>query len=1075
MNRTTLIALSISCLASVYVSAEPEISYNRDIRPILGDLCFSCHGPDSGSRKADLRLDVEELAKAPLGGNGPTPIVPGDLEMSEVVYRMITDDPDELMPPPKSKTPMTQEQIDLISKWIEQGAKYEKHWSYVTPQAPGVAVETTREKIDHYVGKKLEEQGLDSSPQADPAHLLRRVSFDLTGLPPTLAELDTYLADPSPAAYGAAVDRLLDSTAYGERMALEWLDVARYGDTDGLFEDHHRSVYPWRDWVVRAFNENLPYSDFISWQVAGDLYPDASVDQKLATGFLRNNVTSNEGGIIDEDYRVKYVVDRTNTTATAFLGLTLECAQCHDHKYDPMSQKEYFEFSGFFNSLVGRGNTKGATDPLIKMHTPENEARLAAIGQELEQIGQQVQQTPPELLADFEKWKPTLERPVDWQRRHTAAEVEKTVAASEYPQSQTVGRYIRVSLAEKGFITMSEVEVYSQGANIAAGGQATQSSNYGKNTAQRAIDGNKDGTFASCSSTSGGDTPWWELDLGAEYGIDHIVIYNRDDCCPERLDHARVEILGADRQPVGERSLVDAPFRSAFAINEKAPEPEDDSKPQSTDIKTTDSISAIQFSGDGIGAIAKLKLEIHGNGRPRTVAIVPESDLTLRPDKPAVAGLVEPLTLTDKETLKVSYQGIPCTIDTCADPAVALKAKFIKKPESMLAYYQTIWQGYESQRQQRAKLQEEKEGIEKQVTISMIAQDMDKMRPTYLLERGEYDKRGEEVQPRALNSIFAYTEKYPPNRMGLAQWLTDEQNPLTARVAVNRYWQMLFGTGLVKTSEDFGSQGERPTHPELLDALATDFIASGWDVKGLLRSIVTSQTYQQSSRRVSQEDSDPENRYLARGVRRRLQAEFLRDQALSISGLLDRKMGGPGVNPYQPAVLFGRNAIGNASFKQGTGEELYRRSLYTFWKRQVPAANMRILGADGRTVCRTRRESTNTPLQAFVMLNDPQFVEAARFLAERMMKEGGAAAEDRIDYGFRLATSRHASEQELAILAAEYSDRHAEFSADAERAKAYLNGGGDKAIDAELPVAEAAAYAAVASLIINLDEALSRN
>lgn len=769
--------------AAQAVGAE-RISFNEHIRPIFADRCFKCHGPDSTTREVGLRLDQEAIAKSELDDTGNVPIVAGKPEQSELFARLVSTDPDSQMPPPDSRLAVSEHEIALVRQWIEEGADWERHWSFIPPVK--IALPTVRDQswplneIDRFILARLEASGLQPTRHADREHLLRRVKFALSGLPPTLPELDAFLSDHTDDAYEKAVDRLLESPAFGERMALEWLDVARYGDTDGLFEDHPRSIYPWRDWVIDAFNNDLPYNDFITWQLAGDLLPNATLPQRIATGFLRNNPTSNEGGLIDEDYRVKYLVDRVNTTATAFLALTLECAQCHDHKYDPMTQREYYQFAGFFNNLEGNGNTKGATSPTIRLYSPEQRTRIAAIDEQLAEVDAMFASTPAELGTYLESW---------------------------------------------------------------------------------------------------------------------------------------------------------------------------------------------------VKELSKQKSDI--------VAKVP---------------------------------------------------------------------------------------------LTMIAADMAKPCTNYILTRGEYDKRGEVVQTGAPASIMASGDDLPKNRIGLANWMTHRDNPLTSRVAVNRYWQMIFGVGIVRTSEDLGTQGDRPSHEKLLDYLAVDFIESGWDVKMLIRKMVLSATYRQASV-VDQPVAsvDPENRLLSHAPRFRLQAEFIRDHALSVSGLLVDKRGGVGVHPYQPAVLFGRNAIGaaGAKFTQGTGETLYRRSLYTYWKRQIPAANMRILGADGRTLCRTRRERTNTPLQALVLLNDPQFVEAARVFAERAIREGGPTLEQRLSFAFRLATSRHPRTVELDILRQEYADRLQEFQANIDAANEYLAGGGDRKRPKDLNPAELAAFAAVASLILNLDESIS--
>lgn len=763
---------SFALLLATLAAYAETVSFNEHIRPILSDRCFACHGPDSASRKAGLRLDQEDAAKTALEADGLVPIAEGYPNKSHILRRITSQDPDEVMPPPEAKTSVTKEEIALLTSWIEQGAPWERHWAFISPSK--AALSHNVNPVDHFILARLEEKGMKPAARASRERLLRRLSFDLTGLAPTLAEMDTFLAEDQASAWPKAINRLLESPAFGERLALEWLDIARYGDTDGLFEDHPRSIYLWRDWVVQAFNENLPYDKFLTWQLAGDLLPEPSVDQKLATGFLRNNATSNEGGLIDEDYRIKYLIDRVNTTSTAFLGLTMECAQCHDHKFDPMTQKEYYQFGGFFNNLVGRGNTKGATDPVLKFSTPEKDARLAEIKKSIGELGKPKKDTP---------------------------------------------------------------------------------------------------------------------------------------------EHQKLE---------------------AF-------------KKEQREINTT-------------------------------------------------------------------------------------------------------------------------------IPVSMIASDSEKPRAMYVLLRGEYDKPGEEVEAVGPSSVMPYDESLPKNRLGLAQWMTDPNHPLTARVAVNRLWQMLFGTGLVKTSEDFGTQGERPSHHQLLDHLAVAFIDSGWDTKALIKQVVTSTAYQQSSVRTSANDQDPDNRLLARAPRQRLGAEFIRDHALATSGLLVTKSGGPGVRPYQPAELFGRNAIGaaGAKFAVGKGEDLYRRSLYTYWKRQIPAANMRLLGADGRIACRTRREQTNTPLQALVLLNDVQFTEAARVLAERMIQEGGDHLDARLSFAFRLATSRKPTKDELTILKAEFNDRYREFNGDEEMTNRYLTGGEHKTNKA-LDPAELASYAAVASMILNLDESISKS
>ena len=1066
-----------------------DVSFNKHIRPILADRCFSCHGPDSATRKADLRLDLEESAKVALTAE-VIAIVPGKPEESAVIHRLTHSDPEEIMPPPASKLTVSPGEIAQIRKWIAQGAKWERHWAFLPPNSAPLPSKGDhpwpRNEIDHFILETLTEHGLKPSLPASRALLLRRVTFDLTGLPPTIAELDDFLSDESDNAYEKVVDRLLASSAFGERMALEWLDVARYGDTDGLFEDHPRSIHAWRDWVVTAFNNNLPYRDFITWQLAGDLLPGATNPQKVATGFLRNNPTSNEGGIIDEDYRIKYLVDRVNTTSTAFLGLTMECAQCHKHKFDPITQREYYELAAFFNSLTGRGNTKGATAPTIRLPRLGQEQKLGKISTELSTVEETLQATPPELRKAFDEWIQTLDQPVTWTSpRVISSSHPKTTEGpnSDLPDSKVRGRFVRIALPKghKGYLTLSEVEVYSAQQNVARAGKARQSSTSHNAPAAKAIDGKANGSFNSCSCSSEEQDAWWELDLGLEAPIDHIVVYNRNDCCPERLDNASITVLDANRKPIVENQIGDAPFRKVITHNPEAPEPRNTGHTYEVvlEIKPPrDILAAIRFTSKKPGLLQSVRADILGPS-PRELKLHNNSNRKVGPEQePPIAHLEVPTKLTRDERLKLTITGSNTSIQMTSHYPPGTNRDIPKERDKRLAHFRGIWPGFEALRKKRDALTAEKNQIEKSAVVTMIAADEGSPRKTHILMRGEYDKPGEAVSPAAPGSIFPFSDKLPRNRLGLAQWMTDPANPLTGRVAVNRYWQLIFGAGIVITSEDFGTQGDHPSHQDLLDHLTVGFLKSDWNIKALLRKIVTSATYRQSSVRNDQlGERDPGNRLLSRAPRQRLQAEFIRDHALAVSGLLVDKQGGPGVHPYQPAVLFGRNAIGaaGASFKQGTGDDLYRRSLYTYWKRQIPAANVRILGANGRNACRTRRDRTNTPLQALVLLNDPQFVEAARMLAERIMKEDGADIRTRLSSAFRLSTSRLPSPAELSILHAEFKNRLEEFEANPGATTAYLNGGGARKPDPALDQAELAAFAALCSLILNLDESISKS
>lgn len=1076
------------CLTLTAPAADP-VSFNDAIRPILADRCFACHGPDSAQRQADLRLDEEADARRT--------IEPGKPEESELLLRLSSDDSDYQMPPPESKLSVSAAEVELIRRWIEQGANWEQHWAFTPPVAPPVPQPSQADwpinAIDHFVLNRLDTAELRPSPMASKEHWLRRVTFDLTGLPPTLAEIDQFLADSSPASYERVVDRLLRSPAFGERMATEWLDVSRYGDTDGLFEDHPRSIYPWRDWVVEAFNSNLPYDEFLTWQLAGDLLPDATIQQRIATGFLRNNPTSNEGGIIDEDYRIKYLVDRVNTTATAMLGLTLECAQCHDHKYDPMTQREYYQFAGFFNSLVGNGNTKGATAPVLRNYSGAQRQRMEELDREVAALNQMLQSTPEQFTHDYQAWLKQLEAPVTWRSPEVSVDAEdsqvdddgwirlKPAPTPDKPDRPTMpGRFVRVALppGKTGFLTLSEVEVFAGGVNIARQGRATQSSVGYSSPATKAIDGNRNGSFGSCSCTNEEKDAWWEIDLGKLQPIESVAVWNRTDCCPERLDQVSIRILDADRKIVAERVLGKAASRNAL------PKDADDGNAEKREFIVTlrgdaaSTITALQWESRGPTEVDIQSVHVVAGDQRRPVDLLGKAKRTLA-GEPAIIAFKQSQAIRPAEAveIKLATTNVAGLRIQCSDnPTIAERASVPKEADKRAQYFRDRWEGFAEEREQLKQRMAERKKIENAAPLTMVAADMPTPRDTFVLMRGEYDRKGDKVSPAALASIMPYPAELPANRIGLASWVTSPDHPLTARVAVNRYWQMMFGVGLVKTSEDFGTQGERPSHPQLLDYLATDFVQSGWDVKRLIRQIALSATYRQSTARTAAIGKlDPENRLLSHMTRRRLPAEFIRDHALATSGLLNPQRGGPGVHPYQPAELFGRNAIGsaNAKFTQSTGEDLYRRSLYTYWKRQIPAANLRILGADGRTKCRMRREKTNTPLQALVLLNDPQFVEAARALAVRSMQHGGASPDARLAYAFRLATSRRVQPRELTILREEFEARLREFQADAALTTSYLNGGGEYRASADLPPAELAAYAAVCSLILNLDESIS--
>jgi hypothetical protein len=783
--RASTFALFVLALTSPTATAAPvTVEFNRDIRPILSDNCFACHGPDSAKRKVGLRLDTEEGAKGKRRRRYA--IVPGKPEKSEAYLRITSADETEQMPPPSAHRQLTARQKELIRLWIVQGARWQKHWALIPPVRPAPpAVRSPawcRNPIDSFILARLEKAGLGPSSEAEKTALIRRVTLDLTGLPPTPAEVDAFLADNRPGAYERVVDRLLASPRYGERMVLEWLDAARYADSNGYQQDRTRTLWPWRDGVIAALNRNQPFDQFTIEQIAGDLLPGATTAQKIATGFHRNHMLNGEGGRIAEESRVDYVVDRVDTTATVWLGLTLGCARCHDHKFDPFTQKEYYQLYAYFNNVPESGavDRGGNAAPVLRLPTPAQSARLAELGRELQALDKQIRELPPKASA-----------------------------------------------------------------------------------------------------------------------------------------------------------------------------------------------------------------------------------------------------LTRKE--------------------LAQKREAVRK---------------------------EREKVDRSIVQTMVMEELPKPRNTHVLVRGAYDKYGEKVAPGTPAVLAPLPNSTPPNRLGLAKWLVDPGNPLTARVTVNRHWQQFFGTGLVKTTEDFGVQGESPSHPELLDWLATELVRSGWDVKALHRLIVTSATYRQSSRLTpTLRARDPDNRWLARGPRYRLSAFTLRDQALAASGLLAERLGGPPVKPYQPPGIWEEMTFGQIRYQTDKGDSLYRRSLYTFWRRTVGPTTM--FDTSARQVCSVRQPRTNTPLHALVLMNDPAYVEAARVLAERVLVEGGTSNEGRVTLLFRLVTARKPSAREGAILERALQRLRKQYQAD-KAAALKLVSVGESARNAKLDVTEVAAWTGLATVVLNLDEVVNK-
>jgi hypothetical protein len=1033
-----------AALAVQAASPPDKVDFNYSIKPLLSDRCYACHGPDEKARKAKLRLDTQEGVFKGLE-DGLAVVKPSDLAKSEMYRRITSDDPDEKMPPPKSNLTLSQDDIALVRRWIEQGAEWKRHWSFVpVSHVPLPEVKNRqwpRNEIDRFVLARLEREGLQPSPEASPERLLRRVTFDLTGLPPTLAQMDAFLADSSAQAYERAVDRLLASPAYGERMAVDWLDVARYADTYGYQSDRFNHLWPWRDWVISAFNRNVRFNDFIVWQIAGDLLPGATREQKLATAFHRNHRQTNEGGSVEEEFRVEYCADRLHTTASAFLGLTIECARCHDHKYDPISQKDYYRLFAFFNSTDESGLYSHFTDaipsPTLLLFADDTQEKKrqdllqAIVGKEKELVAQRA-----EAKAGFEAWLGETKQlpPVGGLIGHYSFDVV---------QSNRVANTVSTNYPGK----------------LAEGPQSVP----GKVGAALLFSGENSVTIEKLANFKRTDPFSFSLWLKISEERDEIVVMHHQQA-------------GSDAGYQGYQLLLENGHAS-FALIHFWPG-------NALKVRTREKLPLQEWLQLGItydGSSRANGVQLYRDGQPLELETVRDSlfkdsangvPLTLAArfrGRGFKDGLIDELNVFNRALTPPEMAAVH-GLAAWSNPDRSTWTKTMQA--GLLDYYLANVDTHALQlAAELKKLRDQENDLINSIDEIMVLGDLAVPRPTYVLKRGAYDAHGDRVEPATPESILPLDPKFPRNRLGLAQWLTDRQNPLTARVLVNRRWQMFFGKGLVETAEDFGSQGTLPSHPELLEWMADHFMESGWDLKAMQKLIVTSATYQQSSVATPELLArDPDNKLLARGPRNRLSAEMLRDQALAAAGLLVRKIGGPSVKPYQPEGLWEEKSSG-WKYEPDKGEGLYRRSLYTYWKRTSPHPAMITFDAAERNTCIVRRQTTSTPLQALVLLNDPQFVEAARVLGERALKESGAATDEWIVQTFRRCTSRKPSVRELDVLRRLYQEQLDHFRADPSAAQS-LAKAGESASDSTLDRAQLAASTAVASAILNFDDAV---
>ena len=1079
-----LIPAAIS-LAEPAINPAAAVDFQEDVRPILADTCFACHGPDGAARQANLRLDTREGAFADRGGYQV--IVPGKASESRLYQRISHPQEMARMPPANAERRPTPEQVETIRRWIEQGAKWSSHWAYeapVRPQLPAVeGVRSVVNEIDPFVLARLEEEGMEFSPEADKRTLLRRLSLDLTGLPPDPADVARFVGDESPEAYEKQVDRLLNSPHYGERMAMQWLDLARYADTHGFHIDGRRDMWHWRDWVIQAFNDNKPFDEFTIEQIAGDLLPEPTQEQKIATGFNRNHMINHEGGAIPAEYHTEYVVDRVETVSTVWMAMTMGCARCHDHKYDPIKQREFYEFFAFFNSVdeLGLDGVNGNAVPMLQLPNESQQDRLVRLDSAIRSVKSDL----PEQRIQQDL--------MDWER----------TALSTIPLSDREGLQAHYEL-EGGFSDSSGNYRHGRilrGEPLFSANKSGQGASFGVDT-HVAFPGTRDFNLSKPFTLAFWMRPAGLVEIGLLSKMD-----GPDSQRGLALSLSRpVSIPDTLRREYDLTVRLSSGPGEAIVVRPKDP---------LVDARGRDSAYHVAISYDGSGQAAGLKFHLDGQAvQPAilqdSLAGSPSTDAPLEIgairfgnrytgtlddlrvysrvlDDAAIDAIYthEPIRsmLGDRyiDCVEVLANAPPKPADDIYAPRADSKVSRCRSRGSRLKHYYLTHAAPQTDQRLYARLQDlqdERAKVQAAVPNVMVMQELPQPRDTFMLGRGDYRNRGEKVSPGTPEWLPTFPPDAPRNRLGLARWIVSADHPLTARVAVNHYWQSYFGDGLVRTAEDFGLQGELPTHPRLLDWLAREFIDSGWDIKAIQKKIVMSATYRQGSYLSADlRNEDPENRLLARGPRFRLQAESVRDNALSTSGLLVSQVGGPSVFPYQPEGLWKEMAYGDMFtaqvYRLGSGADLYRRSIYTFWKRTIPPPSLGVFDAPDREKCIARRSRTNTPLQALVLMNDPTYIEASRSLAERMLQHGGADSSGRIRFAFERALARPPSSLESRLLEDLATEQERKFQGAPEQARELLRVGASPVAEG-IPEPELAAWTVVASSILNLDETISK-
>lgn len=1026
----------------------PErIDFNFHVKPILSDKCYFCHGPDLANQKAGFSLHTEEEAFSLLENSGKRAIVPGRPENSELVHRILSDQGEIQMPPPESNLPLTDYEKALLIKWIEQGAVYRKHWAYIPPQKgnpPKVNSQTPLvNMIDTFIVQRLDREGFALQEEADKETLLRRVSFDLTGLPPSVEELDAFLADHSPEAYEKAVDRLLASPHYGEKMATNWMDVARYADTHGYSVDRYRPMWPWRDWVIKAFNQNQAYDAFITWQLAGDLLPNASKEQRLATAFNRNHPQNMEGGIVNEEFRIEYVADRTNTFGKAMLAHTMECARCHDHKFDPVSQKEYFQLFSFFNQVdeAGQISWDDAMPVPTMLLTDERQDSV------IEYLQKAIQEKEKEVQALTKQGRAML---------------------TSYNPPAPYQKYLRKDLLAHFDFDRPVLNQFINRVNVNQKAKITEAQSWKQTVLEPQLSPAKFGQGVLLN----GDDP---LELG------QVGIFSRAQSfsigiwvkIPEELENGVIFHKG--------QGAILYSFRGYhLAIrNNKLEALMAHTWPYNNIIKRSeqeipkDRWVQLTLTYDGSSTAQGLQVYLDGE----RVSMVVEKD-NLYKDILFPALDKEPGLRVGARWRGTGIKGaqvdeirvysralLPSEISLLAGKQASLDV--MQERELEIVHQSTP---YQQKQKELLQLRLDLNAMLDSIPEIMVIDELKNRRKTHLLERGAYDAPGEEVFEGTPEHILAFSDSLPRNRLGLAQWLFSPDNPLTARVIVNRYWQSYFGTGIVKSAADFGNQGGLPTHPALLDWLAVEFMESGWNIKAMQKLLVMSATYRQSSN-TSPEllEKDYDNILLTRGPSDRLSAEELRDNAIFASGLMVSKIGGESVKPYQPAGLWRFNGT---TYVPDQGENLYRRSLYTFWKRTVPPPTLNTFDAPSRSYCVVKRQKTTTPLQSLALLNDPQFIEAGRALAAKSMAHQ-QDPEDRLIYIYRSLTARKPNQKALNILLSYYEDQKQDLAQHPEKVDGWL-AIGEYVSQTAFDRHDMAAYSMVSSMIMNSSAATNK-